>query len=70
MRQFEKWKSENCARSIKLCSHAEASCNGCETMWREALKWVNNLLEKGDDSWTEGVLSGIQKSIKEELGNE
>lgn len=67
MKQFEKWKKKNC--DDNGCPH-EASCNNCEHIWRAAVEWIDNLLEGGDVSWTEGVLSGIQKSIKEELKKE
>ena len=37
MKAFEEWKSKNCEN--KGCPF-EASCNGCEMLWRAALEWV------------------------------
>ena len=46
MEQFEKWKSKNC--EAKNCPH-EASCNGCENMWRAALEWAMTLANCGGE---------------------
>ena len=64
MEQFEKWKSENC--ESKFCPH-EASCNGCENMWRAALKWALQIKITSDSCVYLGML---RDRIREELRGE
>lgn len=67
MKEFENWKNQNC--EDKSCPH-EASCNGCETIWRAALEMVSRKLKNGEDYYSEGVLAGVEADINEELAEQ
>jgi len=60
MKAFEAWKNDNC--KAKNCPH-EASCNGCENMWKEALRWVLRRVEYANSD------GSIIQDIKDELLN-
>ena len=63
MKQFEKWKRENC--EAKGCPH-EASCNGCESVWKAALEWIRRELYEVRAHGFEPDL-GLSNLLKREL---